>query len=68
VVARYLDINEGTLGKVGEPGPAGPGGHHGPVHGGVAKWKRLGAENAELRIERDVLKRSVVLSVKEATK
>ena len=68
MVARYLDINEGTLGKLGEPGPAGPGGHREPVHGRVAKWKRLGAENAELRIERDVLKRSVVLSVKEATK
>ena len=65
-VARDLGINEGTLGnwvlrdRDGTPGK-----------GELSKdeeLRQLRAENAELRMERDVLKRSVVLWVKEATK
>jgi hypothetical protein len=43
-------------------------GTQGLSSGDVEELKRLRAENAELRMERDVLKRSVVLWVKEATK
>ena len=52
-VARDREAREGTDGLSG---------------GDVAELRRLRAENAELRMERDVLKRSVVLWVKEATK
>ena len=52
-IARELGINEGTQGL---------------SMGDVEELKRLRAENAELRMERDVLKRSVVLWVKEATR
>jgi transposase len=43
-------------------------GTEGLSKGDIEELKRLRAENAELRTERDVLKRSVVLWVKEATK
>ena len=67
-VARDLGVNEGTLGNwVGLDRQAREG-TTGLSTGDVVELKRLRAENAELRMERDVLKRSVVLWVKEATK
>ena len=67
-IARDLGVNEGTLGnwvvKAREAGQ----GAEGLSAGDVEELKRLRAENAELWMERDVLKRSVVLWVKEATK
>jgi transposase-like protein len=67
-VARDLGINAGTLGNWVAKDRAECDGTEGLSTGDVAELKRLPAENAELRMERDVLKRSVVLWVKEATK
>jgi transposase len=67
-VARDLGVNEGTLGNWVVKDAAAREGRDGLSTGDVAELKRLRAENAELRMERDVLKRSVVLWVKEATK
>jgi transposase-like protein len=67
-VARDLGINAGTLGNWVARDRAGHDGTQGLSTDDAAELKRLRVENAELRMERDVLKRSVVLWVKEATK
>jgi transposase len=67
-VARDLGVNEGTLGNWVARAREEAEGTRGLSKGDVEELKRLRAENAELRMERDVLKRSVVLWVKEATK
>ena len=66
-VARELGVNEGTLGnwcalerrRIGEPGGA-------LREDERAELVRLRRENAELAMQRDVLKRSVALWVQEA--
>jgi len=67
-VAQDLGINAGTLGNWVAKDRAEREGTQGLSTDDVAELKRLRAEVAELRMERDVLKRSVVLWVKEATK
>jgi transposase len=67
-IARDLGVNAGTLGNWVDKDRAAREGRDGLSTDDVAELKRLRAENAELRMERDVLKRSVVLWVKEATK
>ena len=67
-IARDLGVNEGTLGNWLARDRAGRGGSADLPKDDLEELKRLRAENAELRMERDVLKRSVVLWVKEATK
>ena len=68
VIARDLGVNEGTLGNWVAKAREARQGTEGLSKGDVEELKRLRAQNAELRMERDVLKRSVVLWVKEATK
>jgi transposase len=67
-VARDLGVNEGTLGNWVNLSREAAEGTRGLSKDDREELKRLRAENAELRMERDVLKRSVVLWVKEATK
>jgi len=65
-VARDLGVREGTLGRwVALERRAGAG-RDGLSEGERAELVRLRRENAELVMERDVLKRSVALWVKEA--
>ena len=67
-VARDLGINAGTLGNWVAKDRAEREGTQGLSTGDAAELTRLRSENAQLRMERDVLKRSVVLWVREATK
>ncbi|UJL31486.1 transposase [Mycolicibacterium vanbaalenii] len=67
-VARDLGMNEGTLGNWVNQDREAREGRGELTRDDLEELKRLRSENAELRMERDVLKRSVVLWVKEATK
>lgn len=67
-VARDLGVHAGTLGNWVAKDRAEREGTQGLSTGDIDELKRLRSEVAELRMERDVLKRSVVLWVKEATR
>ncbi len=67
-VARELDINAGTLGNWVSKDRLARGDRTEATRVDPAYVRQLERENAELRMERDVLKRSVVLWVKEATR
>lgn len=68
VVARDLGVNPGTLGNWVDKDRAARGESDVVSVDERAELKQLRSEVAELRMERDVLKRSVVLWVKEAAK
>ena len=66
-VARDLGVNEGTLGNWVAAARRAHDGGNGPLSEDErAELARLRKENAELRMQRDVLKRSVALWVNEA--
>ena len=67
-VARDLRIHDGTLGNWVAKDHAQRGDSEGLSAEERARLRELEREVAELRMERDVLKRSVVLWVKEATR
>ena len=67
-VARELGIGAGTLGNWVKKDRLARGEEARPRRLDPGYVRRLERENAELRMERDVLKRSVVLWVKEATR
>ena len=67
-VARDLGIHAGTLGNWLNKDRLARGEKTDPASVDADYVRKLERENAELRMERDVLKRSVVLWVKEATR
>lgn len=67
-VARDLGVHPGTLGSWVRKDRLVRGDKADPSKVDPEYVRKLERENAELRMERDVLKRSVVLWVKEATR
>ena len=67
-VARNLGIHAGTLGNWVKKDRLARGDKPDATQADPTYVRQLERENAELRMERDVLKRSVVLWVKEATR